>query len=76
VGDALYGGSPGLYLSDLTPGLSRADNEQPLIARPTLYARSIGFLHPASGERLCVEAPYALDFRVTLEECFLRLAHG
>ena len=62
VGDALYGGPPGLYPSDLTPGLRRGEDEQPLIARPALHARSTGFLHPASGERMRVEAPYAEDF--------------
>jgi RluA family pseudouridine synthase len=71
VGDILYGGPPGLYLSDLTPGLRREDDEQPLIARSALHARSIGFLHPAREERMRVEAPYAPDFSATLEECSL-----
>ena len=68
LGDALYGGPPALYLSDLTPGLPRKEREMPLIARPALHARSIGFLHPASGERLYIEAPYAKDFDVTLRQ--------
>ena len=76
VGDPLYGGPPALHLSDLIPSLSRKDDARPLIARPALHARSIGFLHPASGERLCVEAPYAQDFSVTLEECILNLRRG
>jgi RluA family pseudouridine synthase len=71
VGDALYGGPPRLYPSDLTPGSRRTEVEQPLIARLALHARSIGFLHPASGERLLVEAPYAEDFSATLAACSL-----
>ncbi len=71
VGDPLYGGPPKLYPSDLTSGKARAEDEQPLIARPALHARSIGFLHPASGERLYVEALYARDFSVTMEGCLL-----
>ena len=62
VGDALYGGPPGLYPSDLTPGSRRAEAEQPLIARPALHALAISFLHPGNGERLCIEAPYPQDF--------------
>jgi len=76
LGDALYGGPPALYLSDLTPGLSWKGDERPLIARPALHARSIGFLHPASGGRLCIEAPYPQDLDITLRQCFLHLAHG
>ena len=76
VGDALYGGPPMLHLSDLAPGISRGEDDQPLIARPALHARSIGFQHPASGERLCIEAPYAQDFDVTVWQCRLHLAHG
>jgi tRNA pseudouridine32 synthase / 23S rRNA pseudouridine746 synthase len=76
VGDALYGGPPALYLSDLIPGSSQEADEQPLITRPALHARAAGFLHPASGERLYVEAPYPEEFSVTLGECSLHLAHG
>lgn len=76
VGDALYGGPAGLYLSDLIPGASRMDDEQLLIARPALHACSIGFVHPASGERLCVDAPYARDFQLALEACVLHLPNG
>jgi RluA family pseudouridine synthase len=76
VGDPLYSGTPALYLSDLTPGLPREESETPLIARPALHARSIGFVHPTSGERIWIEAPYPEDLRLALEQCFLRLAHG
>jgi tRNA pseudouridine32 synthase / 23S rRNA pseudouridine746 synthase len=75
LGDALYGGPPELYLSDLTPGLTREEGETPLIARPALHARSIGFLHPASGERLSVEVPYPQDLDVILRQCLLQLPH-
>ncbi len=76
VGDALYGGPPALYNSDLAIGISRGAEEEALIARPALHARSIGFQHPASGERLCIEAPYAQDFEVAVWQCRLHLAVG
>jgi RluA family pseudouridine synthase len=72
VGDALYGGPSTLYLSDLSPGLSREAEEQPLIAHPALHARSIGFPHPASGEMLYIEAPYPADFDLTVQHCLPR----
>jgi RluA family pseudouridine synthase len=76
AGDVLYGGPAALYRSDLIPGLRRGDDEQPLIARPALHARSIGFLHPASGKRICIAAPYPQDFELMLRHCFLLQAYG
>lgn len=76
MGDVLYGGPPALLLSDLVPGISRGEDDQPLIARPALHARSIGFQHPAREERLSVEAPYAQDFEVAVWQCRLHLAEG
>jgi RluA family pseudouridine synthase len=72
VGDVLYGGPPALYHSDLAIGISRGEDEQPLLARPALHSRSIGFLHPANGERLCIEATYPADFDLTVQQCLLR----
>jgi len=72
VGDALYGGPPALYPSDLTPGLPRGDEEEVLLDRPALHARSIGFLHPVNGEMLCIEAPYPADFDLTVQQCLPR----
>lgn len=72
VGDTLYGGPPALYRSDLESGPALPDDEPPLIARPALHARSIGFLHPMSGERLCIDVPYPKDFELALEQCFLQ----
>lgn len=69
VGDALYGGPPALYHSDLAIGISRGEDEQPLIARPALHARSIGFMHPATGKMLYIEAPYPADFDLTVQQC-------
>ena len=68
LGDALYGGPPTLYLSDLTPGLAQEEGDVPLLTRPALHARSIEFLHPASGERQYLEAPYPEDLDVTLRQ--------
>ena len=68
LGDALYGGPPTPYLSDLTPGMPQGGEEPPLLARPALHARSIGFQHPVNGEMLYIEAPYARDFNLALRQ--------
>jgi RluA family pseudouridine synthase len=39
-----------------------------LIARPALHALRLSLTHPASGERLTFEAPYADDFASALKE--------
>ncbi len=69
LGDDLYGGSQGLYLSDLKPGFGeRIDGEHALIHRVALHACSLSFVHPGSGERQDILAPYPQDFSATLRQ--------
>jgi RluA family pseudouridine synthase len=68
--DALYGSGEGLWLSQLKPGYhaSRRHEEHPLIARLTLHAGSLRFVHPADGRQVHVEAEPPKDFRATLNQ--------
>lgn len=68
LGDPLYGGSVGLYLSQIEPG-SHGDqeNEPPLLNRVALHAWSLTFEHPDTKEKLTIEAPYPKDFQRALQ---------
>ncbi|MBD3167623.1 RluA family pseudouridine synthase [bacterium] len=66
-GDGIYGGT--LHgLSQMTSFqrdlARRALKEMP---RQALHARTLGFVHPETGERMHFEAPYPNDFRRTIE---------
>ncbi|MCG3137567.1 MAG: Ribosomal large subunit pseudouridine synthase A [Phycisphaerae bacterium] len=67
--DAQYGSGKGIYLSEYKvsyrPG---AHVERPLIDRLTLHAQSISFIHPTTGERMKLEAPWPKDFRATITQ--------
>lgn len=69
VADDLYGNGKPFYLSSVkrsyTPG---RDEERPLLGRLGLHALEIGFNHPTTGEPLSFEAPYAKDFRATINQ--------
>jgi 23S rRNA pseudouridine1911/1915/1917 synthase len=64
VGDATYGGRRKL------PGLPVAVTR---LTRPFLHAALVTFTHPASGERLSIEAPLAPDIAGALEALRKRL---
>jgi RluA family pseudouridine synthase len=69
--DPLYGGArERILLSELKRGYvpSGRKPEAPLIARLTLHASRIGFAHPATGERIEVEAPLPKDLRLVLRD--------
>ncbi len=68
LADAHYGRERGLYLSDIKP-LYRAKasvSERPLVGRLALHAEELELLHPASGERLILNAPLPADFALAL----------
>lgn len=69
VADRLYGENRGVFLSELKPGFcdNRAD-ECALIRRLGLHAWEIDFIHPASGEKQRIHAPYARDFAGALRQ--------
>lgn len=69
VGDHLYGGPKELRLSDFKPGW-RGDRheEQPLVARVALHARTLRFTHPGDGRALEFCADYPRDLRAALNQ--------
>lgn len=68
AGDTEYGGQE-LYLSRIKRyyNQNRESTERPLMARPALHARKLGF-NSLSGESIEVEAEYPKDFRATLRQ--------
>jgi 23S rRNA pseudouridine1911/1915/1917 synthase len=58
VGDAVYGGRPARAFTQATGYTA---------PRQMLHAFTLGFDHPASGERLTLEAPLAEDFQKALD---------
>jgi len=68
VHDATYGGEP-LFLSELKRkfNLKKDTEEQPLIQRVALHARSLTFTL-LNGERTEFEAPYPKDFEVLVRQ--------
>lgn len=60
VGDPVYGGKRKASAQALPPGGAEALEAFP---RQALHAATLGFIHPASGERLSFEAPLPGDFR-------------
>lgn len=69
VADPLYGDGSPLLLSTLKRRWKGdAYEERPLMARTALHAARIVLTHPASGERLAIEAPLPRDFRATLAQ--------
>lgn len=69
VGDRLYGGGDGLYLSMLKPGFQGGrDGECAILGRVGLHARSLELLHPTSGEKLSLIASYPKDFSGALKQ--------
>ena len=68
VGDKLYGGAAGLYLSQLKQDYKRGrDPERPLMGRLALHAQRLSLRHPVTGEALAVEAPLPHDFEISLK---------
>jgi tRNA pseudouridine32 synthase/23S rRNA pseudouridine746 synthase len=69
VGDVLYGGSEGLFFSQIKAGFMGGRlGECALLARPGLHAWQLSFTHPASGERLTFNAPYPKDLNGALRQ--------
>jgi 23S rRNA pseudouridine1911/1915/1917 synthase len=62
AGDPVYGGTR-------TPSSRRAEARAALqsLERPALHAARLAFTHPASGERLALEAPLPEDLHRVLE---------
>lgn len=69
VADNLYGGSSGIYLSDIKPNYhKRRFNEKPLLGRTGLHAWALCIEHPGNSQPLTINAPYPDDIRIALKQ--------
>lgn len=68
--DPVYGGGNAVMLSNFKPSYrpSKRRPERPLIDRLTLHAYSLAFDHPATGERVLLQAPLPKDLRATVNQ--------
>jgi RluA family pseudouridine synthase len=68
VGDALYGSSRGIFLSELKRNYKPSDGpERPLIGRLALHSAGLTFRHPGTGQPCTVTAPLPKDFEVAVK---------
>jgi len=74
LGDSLYGGGNGFYLSAIKPGYRMKEEEKPLLSRVALHARRLSFSHPKSGERVSFESELPKDMKIVLS--YLRRFRG
>ena len=68
AGDQAYGGQP-LLLSRLKPGFRVKPNhtERPLINSPCVHFQQLTLDHPATGNRLVIDAPWPKDLAVAVK---------
>lgn len=68
TGDVLYGGKP-FFVSEVKRGfnLKKLTEEEPLMKRMALHARSLQFLLP-DGKEIVTEAPYPKDFQALIRQ--------
>lgn len=66
--DELYGEKSEFFLSSVKRkfNLKKNDVEQPIISRISMHSHSVEFAHPASEEKMKIEADYPKDFRVLI----------
>ena len=74
LGDDLYGGGDGFYLSAIKPGYKAREEEKPLLSRVALHAQQLAFVHPQSGKQLVFESGLPKDMRIVLN--YLRKFRG
>ena len=67
-GDSLYGGKP-LYLSKLKKRyvLKEGESERPLVGTLALHAESLALIHPVTGQRVEMIAPWPKDLNVAVK---------
>jgi RluA family pseudouridine synthase len=69
VGDVLYGGGPGLFLSAIKPNYRhKARAERPLLGRVGLHAFELTIHHPTRGQAMSFTAPYPKDLTAALRQ--------
>lgn len=74
LGDALYGGGDGFFLSAIKPGYRINGDEKPILERTALHASKIVFEHPGIHQKVTFEAELPKDMRIVLN--YLRKFRG
>jgi 23S rRNA pseudouridine1911/1915/1917 synthase len=74
LGDSVYGGGKGFFLSQIKPGYRLKGEEKPLLSRTALHAARLSISHPGSGQVVSFEAELPKDMRVVLN--YLRKFKG
>ncbi|MFA7228539.1 MAG: RluA family pseudouridine synthase [Melioribacteraceae bacterium] len=67
-GDPTYGGRVIVYGSSLPKMKSRIDNLLEVMPRQALHAKTLGFIHPHSKEKVFLESELPDDFRTLLKK--------
>ncbi|MDP2791670.1 MAG: RluA family pseudouridine synthase [Rectinemataceae bacterium] len=69
IGDPFYGDGKPLMLSSIKRGWKGDPHtERPLLSRTALHSVSVEFVHPLSGDKMLIEAPYPKDFRASVSQ--------
>ena len=67
LGDKIYGPSEHCYLEYIQHGWSRELEEQLVLPRHALHARSLGFVHPSTGKYIYFESDLPEDMRTVID---------
>ena len=67
-GDPTYGGRGIVYGSNLPKMKSRVDNLLEIMQRQALHAKTLGFIHPATKEKVVFDSELPEDFQLLLKE--------
>lgn len=67
--DNIYGQNNEFFVSSVKRRfkLKKNSSEEPIIARLTMHAFSLEFIHPSSNTKVYFEAPYPKDFKAALQ---------
>jgi 23S rRNA pseudouridine1911/1915/1917 synthase len=66
LGDSMYGGGGGFFLSQIKPGYRSKGDEKPLLERTALHASRLTFGHPANDQRVTFESDLPKDMSIVL----------
>ena len=67
-GDPTYGGRGIVYGSNLPKMKSRVDNLLEIMQRQALHAKTLGFIHPVTKEKVVFDSELPEDFQLLLKE--------
>jgi len=66
LGDEMYGGGNGFYLSQIKRGYRLKGEEKPLLNRTALHAMRLSVLHPVTNQSVSFEVDLPKDMRIVL----------